>query len=202
MLPLFFTEDDVVIDEISCVPECPSSQKSYCFSWSGCRFWFCRVLSCLFRAWDLLKSREASQCSQSLHRPWAGVLAWFDQRLLKTVKSSLSDWLKIVCWLVQRFTEMRADIVDRVLLILPDSMRKLIQMFVHILGEARTKLLASVVVRFRRATLADWWWCDGDNGDDLQLAVSRSVLGSDARSLHARSSTQARAVRVPGNASS
>lgn len=43
---------------------------------------------------------------------------------------------------------MRADIVDRVLLILPDSMRKLIQMFVHILREARTKLLASVAVRF------------------------------------------------------
>lgn len=57
--------------------------------------------------------------------------------------------------MVQRFTEMRADIVDRVLLILPDSMRKLIQMFVDILREARTKLLASVVVRFGRATLAD-----------------------------------------------
>lgn len=50
---------------------------------------------------------------------------------------------------------MRADIVDRVLLILPDSMRKLVQMFIHILREARTKLLASVVVRFGRATLAD-----------------------------------------------
>lgn len=51
MFPLFFTEDDVVIDEMSGVPECPSSQKSYCFSWSGCRFWFWfgHVLSCLFQ---------------------------------------------------------------------------------------------------------------------------------------------------------
>lgn len=51
---------------------------------------------------------------------------------------------------------MSADIVDRVLLILPDSMKKLIQMFVHIQRAARTKVLALVVVRFGRATLADW----------------------------------------------
>lgn len=51
---------------------------------------------------------------------------------------------------------MRADIVDRVLLIPPDSMKKFnTNVCSYFKRKARTKLLAPVAVRFGRATLAD-----------------------------------------------